>query len=374
MRYRKRPSTWVAPRHILRAAALLLTSAALFAACDSQGPSETEAEFWARTEAFVTQNMDPEGSGFGFIVIHDSAVAFARGWGMANIATGVPFSPNTPSYIASLTKQFTAVAVLILYERELLTLETPILSILPELPAGWSAITVHHLLTHQSGIPNYTDITGDDPANIDGLTNADALDLVLADPTLDFSPGTSTSYSNTGYLILAMIVERLAEMSYSDFLQENIFEPLGMTSTFVSDESVVYPSNTAQPYDEHNRLYEYSLYTYGPGGIYSTLNDYARWDLALYTNTIIGRSTLELAFTGYTGGADNFGYGWMVGTHRGSKSLRHGGFSTGFLNYVLRVPNKGFTYLFLSNGGVFANDGFDTWTSELMEMILSYYL
>lgn len=374
MRYRKRPSPRVAPRHILRAAALLLTSSAFFAGCDSQGSSETEAEFWARTEAFVAQHMDPEGSGFGFIVIHDSAVAFAQGWGMANIATGVPFSTNTPSCIASLTKQFTAVAVLILYERELLSLETEALSILPELPTEWSAITVHHLLTHQSGIPNYTDITGDEPANIDGLTNADALNLVLANPTLDFPPGTNTSYSNTGYIILAMIVERLADMNYSDFLDANIFQPLGMTSTFVSDETVVYPSNTAQPYDEQNRLYEYSLYTYGAGGIYTTLTDYAKWDLALYTNTIVRQSTLELAFTGYTGGENNFGYGWMVGTHHGSKSLRHGGFSTGFLNYVLRIPDKRFTYMFLSNGGVFANDGFDTWTSELMEMILSYYL
>ena len=325
-------------------------------------------------EAFVAGHMDPAGSGFGFVVIHGGTVAFAEGWGMANIETGIAFSPDTPSYIASLTKQFTAVAVLILYERGLLTLETPIRSILPELPAEWSDITVHHLLTHQSGIPNYTDMTGDAPENIDGLTNRDALDLVLEDPALDFLPGTNTSYCNTGYIILAMIVERLTEMSFADFLHDNIFEPLGMASTFVSDGSVVYPSNTAQPYDEHNRLYEYSLYTYGPSGIYTTLNDYVKWDQALYSDAIVGRSTLELAFTGYTGGADNFGYGWMVGQRGCCKTLRHGGFATGFLNYVFRVPEGRFTYLFLSNGGVFANAGFDTWTTELMDEIFAFYL
>ncbi len=325
-------------------------------------------------EAFVSGHMDPEGSGFGFLVIHNGATAFARGWGMANIETDVGFSPGTPSSIASLTKQFTAVAVLILYEREMLTLETPIRSILPELPAAWSGVTVHHLLTHQSGIPNYTDITGDEPENIDGLTNQDVMDLVLADPALEFSPGTSTSYCNTGYIILAMIVERLADTSYADFLQENIFDPLGMASTFVSDESAVFPSNTAQPYDEQNRLYEYTLYTYGAGGIYSTLNDYVKWDHALYTDAIVQPSTLELAFTGYTGGVNDFGYGWMVGQHSGHKSLRHGGYGTGFLNYVYRVPDERFTYLFLSNGGVFANDGFDTWTTELMDEIFDYYL
>ncbi len=325
-------------------------------------------------DAFVSEHMDPDGSGFGIAVIHDGAVAFARGWGMANIETGVPFSPSTPSSAASLTKQFTAAAVLLLYEQERLTLETPIRTILPELPTAWSAVTVHHLLTHQSGIPNYTDITGDEPSAIDGLTNRVALDLVLQDPTLDFPPGTSVSYSNTGYIVLAMIVERLAGMSFAEFMEQNIFEPLGMAWTFICDESVVFPPNTAQPYDEHNHLYDYTIYTYGPSGIYTTLLDYAKWDRALYTSEILQPATLELAFTAYTGGSDNFGYGWMVGTHRGRKSLRHGGFETGFLNYVVRVPDARFTYLFLSNGGVFANDGFDTWTTELMEEIYSFYL
>ncbi len=249
-----------------------------------------------------------------------------------------------------------------------------LLSILPELPVEWSDVTVHHLLTHQSGIPNYVDITGDSPEDLDGLTNQRVLDLVLEDPGVDFSPGTSKNYSNTGYIILANIVERLTEMSFADFLQQHIFSTLGMTSTYLIEESVEYPSNRARPYDEHNRLYEYSLYTYGDGGIYSTLNDYVRWDRALYTDVIVQQSTLELAFTAYTGGDNDFGYGWMVGSHAGSKSLRHGGFTTGYLNYVFRVPEKRFTYLFLSNGGVFANNGFETWTDELKDEIFAYYM
>ena len=374
MKDSKRQSLAAAPRRTLRIAVVLLAIPGCFLGCGLLGPSETEEEFWVRMEAYVTEHMDPTGSGLGFVVIHDDAVAYAHGWGMANIETGIPFTPETPSNAASLTKQFTASAVLILYEREMLTLETSIPAILPELPAAWSDITVHQLLTHQSGIPNYTDITGDEPEAIDGLTNQAALDLVLADPALDFPPGTSTSYSNTGYIILAMIVERLTDMSYAEFLGENILDPLGMTATFVSDESVIYPANTAQPYDEHNQLYEYSQYTYGPGGLYVTLNDYVKWDRALHTDDVLQQSTLELAFTGYTGGQDDFGYGWMVGRHGGAKSLRHGGFGTGWLNYVFRVPEKRFTYLILSNGGVFANDGFMTWTDELKDEIFSYYL
>ncbi len=110
------------------------------------------------------------------------------------------------------------------------------------------------------------------------------------------------------------------------------------------------------------------------GGIYTTLNDYAKWDQALYTDTLVERSTLNLAFRGYTGGDNNFGYGWMVGKHRRWKSLRHGGFTVGYLNYVFRVPEKRFTYLLLSNGGIFENNGFGTWTDTLKDEIFDYYM
>jgi CubicO group peptidase (beta-lactamase class C family) len=356
------------------AAALALAALATLSGCGSSSPSEPEASFWARMDAYVSDHMDPAGPGFGIVVLHDGAVASARGWGRANIAADIPFSPQTPSNAASLTKQFTAVAVLMLYERGMLGLTTPIRSVLPELPAAWSAVTVHHLLTHQSGIPDYVGITGDAPASLDGLTNQAALDIVLQNPTLQFPPGTSASYSNTGYILLAMIVERLSGTSFADFLDANIFQPLGMTATFVADESAVYPSTTARPYDEDNRLYDYTMHTYGDGGIYTTLDDYAKWDAALYTDALVQQSTLELAFTGYTGGQDNYGYGWMVGREHGQKSLRHGGFLPGYLDYVVRVPGRRFTYLFLSNGGVFANAGFDTWTTELMDEIFDYYL
>jgi CubicO group peptidase (beta-lactamase class C family) len=256
----------------------------------------------------------------------------------------------------------------------MLALETPIRTILPELPEAWSAVTVHHLLTHQSGIPNFTELTGETAADLDGVTNQEALDLVLEDPTLEFAPGTDASYSNTGYILLAMAIERLTGSSYAEFLTETIFQPLGMSTTLVDDGSVTFPASTARPYDENNQLLDYTFPVNGPAGIYTTLDDYVKWDRALYTDDIVSQSTLELAFTGYTGGTNDFGYGWMVGSHSGSKSVRHGGFGPGWLNYVVRVPGEQFTYMFLSNGGVFANDGFDTWTTELMDEIYSHYL
>lgn len=345
------------------------------AGCDNKATEPiSEEEFWQGIDAYITEHMNPDGSGYGIAVVRDGEIVFGKGWGMANIEDDIFFSPGTPSNLASVTKQFTAAAILILYERDSLNLDTRIADFFPEFPTAWSDVTVHHLLTHQSGIPNYTDLIPFTAEGYDGLTNQGALNLVLQNPGLDFPPGDQTRYSNTGYLILAMLVEKLSGMSYSDFLEETIFGPLDMQSTFVHDEEAVLPSNMALPYDENNALYDYDCYTYGAGGIYSTLNDMFKWDQVLYTDQIVAQSTLQLAFTGYTGGENDYGYGWMVGSYGGYPSYRHGGYGLGFLNYIYRVPGKNFMYLMLSNGGVFANDGFDTWTEEVKDRIFGYCL
>ncbi len=355
---------------------LLLNTTILFiTGCDDKGTDPiTEEEFWNGIDLYITERMNTVGSGYGILVVQNGEIIFGKGWGMSNIADGIPFTPNTPIDLASLTKQFTAVAILILYEQDLLYLDMKIVDYFPEFPATWSEVTVHHLLTHQSGIPNYTDFVPESAAGYDGLTNQMALELVLQNSNLEFPPGEQTQYSNTGYLILAMLVEKISQMKYSDFLNEMIFSPLNMHSTFVHDGSSVLPPNAALPYDENNRLYEYEWYTYGAGGIYSTLNDMFKWDQSLYSELIISKSAMQLATTGYTGGQNNYGYGWMVGSYSGYPSHRHGGFGLGILNYIYRVPGKNFMYLMLSNGGVFANNGFDTWTNEVMDRIFAHCL
>jgi len=356
--------------------ALLLSTTVLFInGCDDKGTDPiSEEEFWNDIDTYISERMNSDGSGYGITVVQNGEIIFSKGWGMSNIAEGFPFTPDTPIDLASLTKQFTAVAVLILYEKDLLTLDMKIVNFFPEFPATWSEVTIHHLLTHQSGIPNYTEFVPATAAGYDGLTNQIALELVLQNGNLGFPPGEQTQYSNTGYLILAMLIEKISQMSYSEFLEEMIFSPLNMHSTFVHDETSVLPANSALPYDENNRLYEYEWYTYGAGGIYSTLNDMFEWDQSLYTELLISKSTMQLATTGYTGGQNNYGYGWMVGGYEGNYSYRHGGFGLGILNYVYRVPGKNFMYLMLSNGGVFANNGFDTWTNEVMDRIFVHCL
>jgi len=351
-----------------------VTALLIFAiiSCSEDSPTRSETDLWNDVNNLVSNKMNPGGSGYGILVVKNGAIAFAKGWGMANIQNSIPFTADTPINIASITKQFTATAILILYERGLLDLQEKIIGYFPEFPASWSSITVHHLLTHQSGIPNYSDLLNG-WEEYEGLTNEQALDLAVQQNDLDFQPGQGYSYSNTGYIVLAILIEKITNMSYPEFMKQNILTPLQMSFTFVQSASTIYPATTAISYNEYNQPYNYNIYTYGDGGIYSTLNDMFKWDLALFGNQIVSQATLQLAFTGYTGGNDNYGYGWMISSYNGYPSQRHGGYTMGNLNYIYRVPGKNFTYLMLSNGGVFANNGFETWTTEVQDMIFYYY-
>ena len=148
------------------------------------------------------------------MIIKDGEIKLGKGYGMANIEAELSFDSNTPSNLASLTKQFTATAVLILVEREFLNLDTKIIEHFSELPSIWSEITIHHLMTHQSGIPNYTDFIQNNMVQTQGLTTQDIFERIIQRNSLDFIPGEQVSYSNSGFLILALLVERITNMSF----------------------------------------------------------------------------------------------------------------------------------------------------------------
>ena len=187
-------------------------------------------------------------------------------------------------------------------------------------------------------------------------------------------PGQDAAYSNSGYILLGILIERISGKPYPVFMKEEIFTPLGMDSTFVRHEGIAYPENTALPYDDGNHLIVDMGSTYGDSGIYSTLNDMYLWDQALYTERLLRSGTWKIALTNYTRGDLDYGYGWMIGLDGLSPSYRHGGFEPGgwgrgvdggYLIHYYRVPALSFSRLMISNGGVFANNGFRTWTDEV---------
>jgi CubicO group peptidase (beta-lactamase class C family) len=275
---------------------------------------------------------------------------------MADLERNVPCSTNTNFRLASVTKQFTAMAVLILSERGKLSLNDKLLKYFPEFPAYGHDITIRHLLTHTSGIIDYEDVM---PAGlVIPLSDRDVLHLVCKQSKTYFTPGSDFRYSNSGYALLALLVEVVSGQKFAAFLKDNIFQPVGMANTVAYEATVSAVPNRALGYTKNGStsdLSDQSLTSavLGDGGIYSSVVDMAKWDAALYTDTLISRKLLEEAFTPHSKKSDfdksGYGYGWYVGLSRDSKHIWHYGSTCGFSTKIERYPEKKLTVIVLSN-------------------------
>jgi len=224
-------------------------------------------------DSYIDQLIKNEsGPGISIAVVKDNAVVVRKSYGLANIEDQIAISSDTPFYLASVSKQFTAMAVMILGEKGLLTYDEKLSTYLPDTPNEWKKITVHYLLTHQSGIPNYANLPG---FSIEQVTNTDVLEKLIENRVLNFTPGERFSYSNSGYIALSHIIESVSGQSLGSFLKEEIFDPLEMTNSIVYDESTPDINNKVIGYksnaDGSYSLRDYNQLTTGPGGIYSMI-------------------------------------------------------------------------------------------------------
>lgn len=301
--------------------------------------------------------------GAAVLVLRDGRVACARGYGLAEVETGRRVTPETAFRLASLSKQFTATAVMLLAADGALGYDDPVSALLPELPALARGVTVRHLLTHTSGLPDYEDFVPDAPGA--QVHDADVPALIARAAAPAFAPGTRYAYSNTGYVLLALVVERVAGRRFADVLRERVFAPLGMARTVALDAAA------GQPAHVPGRAYGYTLdasgvrrtdqsstsATLGDGGIYSSVADLARWDRALARHTLVSAESQRLAWTPppLPGGPASpygevpYGFGWFVDRDRGDVRLRHHGESIGFTNAILRYPDRRLTVVVLTN-------------------------
>ncbi len=274
------------------------------------------------------------------LVAKDGKVLFAKGYGMANIELGVPNTPEMIFQIGSITKQFTAVAVLQLEEKGLLSVDDPITKHLPEYPKETGdRVTIHHLLSHTSGIPSYTSMPGV-MENTAQATSVEDLMGIFKDEPLDFEPGEKYVYSNSNYVVLGAIIEKVSGKSYEDYLQENIFGPLGMRNSGYDHRDVIM-KNRAAGYSQDqegelvNAQFVHMSTPYAAGALYSTVGDMLIWDQALYTDKLLSTSSREKMFTPVKG---NYGYGWVIDEVYGHKHIWHNGgifgFYTSFNRYV----------------------------------------
>ena len=287
----------------------------------------------------------------------DGRIVFEKAYGLGDEEWGANNTVHTKFRIASLTKQFTASCILLLEERDRLNVHDPISRYLSGLPQAWQAITIHQLLTHTSGVPNSTNRTENAQRDRTGATPQQMIALV-ADKPLDFSPGTNWNYSNTGYILLGMIVEKISGQSYADFLKTNILEPLGMTDSGY-DRATEILKERASGYelvDGHmaNADFVDMSVPFSAGGIYSTVEDMYRWNEALAENgKLLAADSLKQMFTEYpeaTHEGQHYGYGVVISRLKFGRLLYyHGGGVEGFSSSIQRYPDDRVCIVILSN-------------------------
>lgn len=294
--------------------------------------------------------------GAAVMVIKDGKPVFAKGYGLANIADNTFCSTNTNFRLASVTKQFTAMCILILAERGKLSLEDKMTRFLPEFPDYGNGITLRHLLTHRSGLIDYENVM---PEHLKiPLSDRDVLWLMREQDHLDFPPGEKFHYSNTGYSLLALIVEVVSGQKFATFLKNNIFQPLSMDDSVAYEPGISVVPDRAFGYAKVKDGFEFSDQSLtsavlGDGGIYSSVADLFKWDQALYTEKLVSKKMLEQAFTIHSPKSDmagsGYGFGWYLGEYRGAKHIWHYGSTCGFSTKIERFPEEKLTVIILTN-------------------------
>jgi len=285
------------------------------------------------------------------LVAKGSNVVFETSVGLANVEWGIPDSATTKFRIGSLTKQFTAAAILLLQERGKLRVDDPVAKYIHDLPAPWQPVTLRQLLTHTSGIPDTTDLSKPDSREWErsGFTPAMLFDRMRSLP-LDFEPGTNFKYSNTGYILLGWIVERASGQSYREFLQENFFTPLGMAGSGYDLNSAILPQR-ASGYRTgalgiRNANYIDMRAPGGAGGLYSTTGDLLKWTRALFGGRVLRPDSLKAMTTPVR---DHYGFGLQIASKNGRQRFAHGGGIDGFGSFLAFFPASGVTIVVLSN-------------------------
>jgi CubicO group peptidase (beta-lactamase class C family) len=283
------------------------------------------------------------------LVAKDGAVIFERSSGSANREWDVPNAPDTKFRIGSLTKQFTAAAILLLEERGKLKVEDLISPLIPSAPESWKPVTIHQLLNHTSGIPDFSNLPGQRVRQRSPAT-PEQIVRTFRDLPLEFEAGEKFKYSNSGYILLAFIIERVSGKSYEAFLQENIFVPLAMKDSGYDSNTMLLPKRAAGylfgPGGLANAPYVDMHHPYGAGGLYSTTQDLLRWTTALFGGRLLSATALQKMIT--PGRNDN-AYGLVVGTVKGRKLIRHGGIIEGFSSHLAYDPESKLTVVVLAN-------------------------
>jgi CubicO group peptidase (beta-lactamase class C family) len=283
------------------------------------------------------------------LVARGDQVLFSKGYGSANLEWGIPDTPATKFRLGSVTKQFTAASILLLEERGKLKVEDPIKKYLPDAPAAWDKMTIFNVLTHTAGIPNFTSFPEYPKLEPFAIT-PERLVALFRDKPLDFQPGEKMSYSNSGYVLLGYLIEKISGESYEKFVQENIFTPLGMKDSGYDSNSALIARRAAgyspTPNGLVNAGFIHMSVPFGAGALYSTTEDLLKWEQGLFGGKLLSAASLQKMTTPFK---NDYAFGLQVHTANGHKVIDHNGGIEGFNTMLAYYPEDKLTVVALAN-------------------------
>ena len=328
-----------------------------------------DKDMTAKIDAVFKDFQSDEAPGVAVLVIHDGKGIFERGYGVSDLRTKHKITPDTNFRLASLSKEFTALAVMLLVYDGKISYSDHLTEVFPDFPEYGKAITIRHLLTHTSGLLDYEDLMAKQYGNtpdeqIPQIKDAGVLELLKREKTTKFTPGTKWDYSNSAYCLLAMVVEKKSGRSFGEFLKERIFTPLKMDQTIAFEKGkneVVRRAFGNTKADDGWRETDQSSTsaTLGDGGIYTSLSDMAKWDAALREHKLLSEKEMEPALVPVTvdgkrttepnGKPVSYGFGWFLDPYKGHPRMWHYGETMGFRSTIQRFPKDGLTVIVLAN-------------------------
>lgn len=309
-----------------------------------------------RADLHFKTEVDYAGSvpGAAVAIVRDGKLAFAKAYGLADVQAPARMETNNNFRLASVTKQFTAAAIEILAERGKLSYDDPLRRWLPSLPEYTGSITIRHLLTHTSGLPDYEDLIPE--SQTEQVHDDDIVRLLEGPQKPLFEIGSRYAYSNTGYVFLGLIAEKASGVPLGEFMRREIFEPAGMLATVVMEPGVPI-ANRAFGHARAEALWvrkdqSVTSATRGDGAVYSSVLDLAKWEAAIETAKVVRRETQEMAFRPWVAtdaAGVGYGFGWRIGTIAGTPAMWHSGETSGFRNAFVRIPSRRIAVIVLTN-------------------------
>lgn len=338
---------------------LLITA---FVSPDATAQKINTRQLTAEFDRMLSEQFRQGETGCAALVAKDGQIIYKKAFGMADLELNVPMQPDMVFRIGSITKQFTAVAILQLMEQGKLSLQDDITKYIPDFPTHGYNITIEHLLTHTSGIKSYTNVPEFQKYVRQDMKPEEAINTFRNLP-MEFAPGTKWNYNNSGYFLLGYIIEKVSGKTYQEYIDENFFKPLGMTGSCYGNDSRIIKNRASgyQPGKDgvQNADFLSMLLPYSAGAIQSTVEDLFKWNQAVHSYKLVSKETLDRAFTEYklaSGKGTGYGYGWFLSQLQGSKTIEHGGGINGFLTNAIYFPEEDIFVALFSNSTAIGPD------------------